>query len=174
MGLPAPGTGQSSTSSAAGRIHTGSLSSFSWVAPGAIIILPSGASRHRTGRFSPVKVFPRRKRSSRTRSREFTTILSAGNYEELGDLYMDDGKFAAARAAFDKAIGGPRPIRPIPFTGAEFARSSWETPLAPRLPDMEEWSAKSPLRFPGVPLSLLAHAYARTGQKEKPRRSSGR
>ena len=29
---------------------------------------------------------------------------SAGNYEELGLLYLDDGKFARARACYDKAI----------------------------------------------------------------------
>ena len=49
------------------------------------------------------KVFPRRKRI-----RELEAAIrdnpSAGNYEELGGLYMDDGNFATARAAFDKAI----------------------------------------------------------------------
>src|SRR6202158_5262017 len=49
------------------------------------------------------KVFPRRKRI-----RELEAAIrdnpSAGNYEELGDLYMDDGKLDSARAAFDKAI----------------------------------------------------------------------
>src|SRR6202040_776199 len=49
------------------------------------------------------KVFPRRKRI-----RELEAAVrdnpSAGNYEELGDLYMDDGKLDLARAAFDKAI----------------------------------------------------------------------
>src|SRR5580704_15501727 len=49
------------------------------------------------------KVFPRRKRI-----RELEMAIrdnpSAGNYEELGDLYMDDGNFASARAAFDRAI----------------------------------------------------------------------
>ena len=29
---------------------------------------------------------------------------SAGNFEELGELYMEDGKLQQARAAFDKAI----------------------------------------------------------------------
>src|ERR1700722_17263456 len=49
------------------------------------------------------KVFPRRKRI-----RELEAAIrqnpSAGNYEELGDLYMDDGRIQSARAAFDKAI----------------------------------------------------------------------
>ena len=29
---------------------------------------------------------------------------AAGNYEELGDLYLDEGKYAKARECFDKAI----------------------------------------------------------------------
>ena len=29
---------------------------------------------------------------------------SVGNYEELADLYLDDGKFARARECYDKAI----------------------------------------------------------------------
>src|SRR6202044_1565681 len=49
------------------------------------------------------KVFPRRKRIS-----ELETAVrdnpSAGNYEELGDLYMDDGRLQSARAAFNQAI----------------------------------------------------------------------
>ena len=50
-----------------------------------------------------MKVFPRRKRI-----RELERLVydnpAAGNYEELGDLYMEDGRIARARAAFDKAI----------------------------------------------------------------------
>ena len=49
------------------------------------------------------QVFPRRRRI-----RELERIIldnpSAGNYEELGLLYLDDGNFAKARAAYDKAI----------------------------------------------------------------------
>ena len=49
------------------------------------------------------KVFPRRRRIG-----ELIAAIrenpSAGNYEELGELYMDDGDYAQARAAFDKAI----------------------------------------------------------------------
>jgi hypothetical protein len=50
------------------------------------------------------KVFPRRKRIS-----ELETAVrdnpSTGNYEELGDLYMEDGRLVPARAAFEKASG---------------------------------------------------------------------
>src|SRR3954467_14654996 len=47
--------------------------------------------------------FPRRKRI-----RHLEAIVlenpAAGNYEELGDLYLEDRKFARARECYDKAI----------------------------------------------------------------------
>src|SRR5229473_7671959 len=49
------------------------------------------------------KVFPRRRRI-----RELEAIIldnpSAGNYEELADLYLEEGKYARARECYDKAI----------------------------------------------------------------------
>ena len=59
------------------------------------------------------KVFPRRKRIGQLEA-AIHDNPSAGNYEELGDLYMDDGKFQLARAAFDKAIAA-RADTPDPF-----------------------------------------------------------
>ena len=38
---------------------------------------------------------------------------SAGNYEELGDLYLEEENFARARECYDKAIS-PRTITPRP------------------------------------------------------------
>jgi len=49
------------------------------------------------------KVFPRRKRI-RQLEIAIQDNPSAGNYEELGDLYIDDGKLPQAREAFNKAI----------------------------------------------------------------------
>ena len=51
------------------------------------------------------QVFPRRKR---IRELELAILdnPSAGNYEELGLLYLDDGNFSRARACYDKAISG--------------------------------------------------------------------
>ena len=50
-----------------------------------------------------VQVFPRRKR---IRYLEAAVLdnPSVGNYEELGDLYLDDRQFVKARACFDKVI----------------------------------------------------------------------
>jgi len=49
------------------------------------------------------KVFPRRRRIGELEA-AIRDNPSAGNYEELGDLYMDDGQLAQARAARDRDI----------------------------------------------------------------------
>ena len=110
------------------------------------------------------KVFPRRKRIGELEA-AIHDNPSAGNYEELGDLYMDDGKLQLARAAFDKAIAA-RADTPDPF----YRRAVCAIQLgdaAAALPDLEQVVAKEPdydfLRAAG----LLAHAYSQTGQKEK-------
>jgi hypothetical protein len=110
------------------------------------------------------KVFPRRKRI-----RELETMVrdnpSAGNYEELGDLYMDDGRLLLARAAFDKAIAA-RADTLDPF----YRRGVCAILLgdaAAALPDLERVVGKDPEYDFHRAAGLLAHAYARTGQKEK-------
>jgi hypothetical protein len=110
------------------------------------------------------KVFPRRKRIN-----ELETMVrdnpSAGNYEELGDLYMDDGRLLPARAAFDKAIAA-RADTLDPF----YRRGVCALLLgdaAPALPDLERVVAKYPDYDFHRAAGLLAHAYAQTGQKEK-------
>lgn len=110
------------------------------------------------------KVFPRRKRIS-----ELETIVrdnpAAGNYEELGDLYMDDGRFQLARAAFDKAIA-TRADTLDPF----YRRGVCAIQLgdaAAALPDLERVVGKDPGYDFHRSAGLLAHAYAQTGQKEK-------
>jgi len=110
------------------------------------------------------KVFPRRKRIKELEA----AILdnpSAGNYEELGDLYLEDAKYAAARQCFDKSISS-RTDSPDPF----YRRGICEMYLGDftaALPDFERVIAKDPkydfLRAAG----LLAHAYANTGQPDK-------
>jgi hypothetical protein len=110
------------------------------------------------------KVFPRRKRIS-----ELETIVrdnpSAGNYEELGYLYMDDGRFQLARAAFDKAIAA-RADTLDPF----YQRGVCAIQLgdaAAALPDLERVVGEDPGYDFHRSAGLLAHAYAQTGQKEK-------
>jgi hypothetical protein len=110
------------------------------------------------------KVFPRRKRI-RELEAAISDNPSAGNYEELGDLYMDDGNLQSARAAFDKAIAA-RADTLDPF----YRRGVCAIQLgdaAAALPDLERVVSKeSDYDFQRA-AGLLAHAYAQTGQKEK-------
>ena len=110
------------------------------------------------------KVFPRRKRIGELE----VTIRdnpSAGNYEELGDLYMDDGKFAPARAAFDRAIAA-RADTLDPFYRRGVCALQLEDAAA-AVPDLERVVSKEPDYDFQRAAGLLAHAYAQTGQKEK-------
>src|ERR671937_391131 len=47
--------------------------------------------------------FPRRKRIRHLEALVLDNP-AAGNYEELGDLYLDEGNFARAKECYDKAI----------------------------------------------------------------------
>lgn len=110
------------------------------------------------------KVFPRRKRIHELEM-AIRDNPSAGNYEELGDLYMDDGQLAAARAAFDRAIAA-RADTLDPF----YRRGVCAIQLgdaAGALPDLERVVSKEPDYDFQRAAGLLAHAYAQTGQKEK-------
>ena len=53
------------------------------------------------------KGFSRRKRIGQLQV-EIRDNPSPGNYEELGDLYLEEGKLQPARDAFDKASRSPR------------------------------------------------------------------
>ncbi len=58
------------------------------------------------------QVFPRRKRIKELEA----AILdnpSVGNYEELGDLYLDDQQFARARECFDRVLSRGDSIDPL-------------------------------------------------------------
>ena len=110
------------------------------------------------------KVFPRRKRI-----RELEAAIidnpSAGNYEELGDLYLEEGQFAKSRQAYDKAISS-RTDSPDPFYRRGVAAIQMGDFTA-ALPDLERAVASDPTYdFHGA-AGLLAHAYANTGQPEK-------
>jgi hypothetical protein len=110
------------------------------------------------------KVFPRRKRIGALEL-AIRDNPSAGNWEELGDLYMDDGNLQAARSAYDKAIAA-RSNTPDTF----YRRGVCAILLgdaAAALPDLEKVVAKDPNHDFRRAAGLLAHAYALTGQKEK-------
>jgi hypothetical protein len=106
--------------------------------------------------------------SKRRRMKHMEAVVidnpSAGNYEELGDLYLDDKKYQKAKEAFDRAISA-RTDSAHPF----YRRGQAELELglhAQALADLEEVVRRDPkhdfLRAQG----LLAHAYAVNGHAE--------
>jgi hypothetical protein len=110
------------------------------------------------------KVFPRRKRIGELEA-AIRDNPSAGNYEELGDLYMDDGNLAQARAAFDKAIAARADTLDPFYRRGVCAILLGDATAA--LPDLERVVSKeSDYDFQRA-AGLLAHAYAQTGNKEK-------
>ncbi|MGO9317745.1 MAG: tetratricopeptide repeat protein [Terracidiphilus sp.] len=90
---------------------------------------------------------------------------SAENYEEMGDLYMDEGNLVQARAAFDKAIAAPYSTLDSYYRRGLCAMQLGDAPAA--VPDLERVVAKEPGYDFHRAVGLLAHAYAQAGQKEK-------
>jgi hypothetical protein len=110
------------------------------------------------------KVFPRRKR---IRDLEAAVLdnPSAGNYEELADLYLEEGKYARARQCYDKAISS-RTDSLDPFYRRGIAEIQMGD-FAAAGPDLERVvtrDAKYDFHRAG---GLLAHVYANTGHPDK-------
>lgn len=108
--------------------------------------------------------FARRSRISQLHS-EVELNPSAGNYEELGDLYLQDGKYAAARECFSHSISS-RTDSPDPFYRRALA-SLGLGDYAAALPDLELVVGKDPTYDFHRAAGLVAHTYAQTGQPEK-------
>jgi hypothetical protein len=90
---------------------------------------------------------------------------SAGNYEELGELCMDDGQLARAREAFNKAIAARLDTLDCFYRRGVCAVLLGDAAAA--LPDLEKIVAREPnYDFNRAP-ALLAQAYALMGEKEK-------
>jgi hypothetical protein len=90
---------------------------------------------------------------------------SAGNYEELGDLFLEEGKLQQARDAYNKAIGS-RPSTVDPFYGRGLCAILLGDAAA-AIPDLEQVVEKDPGRDFHRAAGLLAHAYALAGQRER-------
>lgn len=113
---------------------------------------------------SSFQMFPRRRRIHEL-ERTILDNPSAGNYEELGLLYLDDENYAKARAAYDKAISS-RTDHPDPF----YRRGIAEVELgdyASAVPDLERAVKTDPGYDFHRAKGLLAWAYAQTGQPER-------
>jgi hypothetical protein len=110
------------------------------------------------------KVFPRRKRSNELRAL-VRQNPSAGNYEELGDLLMEDSRYAEAREAFDRAIAARSDTLDAFYRRGVCALEMDDAAAA--IPDLEKVYAKEPGYDFQRAGGLLAHAYASTGQKDR-------
>ncbi|HTS35294.1 MAG TPA: tetratricopeptide repeat protein [Candidatus Solibacter sp.] len=113
---------------------------------------------------SSFQVFPRRRRIQQLEHIVLDNP-SAGNYEELGLLYLDDGKFAQARAAYDKAISS-RTDHADPFYRRAIAEIELGDYTA-AVPDLERTVTMDADYDFHRAKGLLAWAYAQTDQHEK-------
>ena len=131
---------------------------------GPVIYLVAEAAPDVTLLRGSMKVFPRRKRI-----RELERLVydnpAAGNYEELGDLYMEDGRTAQARAAFNKAIAARSDTLDAFYRRGACALELGDATAA--IPDLEKVVDKEAGYDFYRAAGLLAHAYARTGQTER-------
>ena len=109
------------------------------------------------------EVFPRRKRIQELEA----AILdnpSVGNYEELGDLYLDDQQFARGRECFDRVISKGDSI------DAFYRRALCELALddfQPAAADLEQVIARDAKYDYQRAAGLQAHALAKAGDREK-------
>lgn len=90
---------------------------------------------------------------------------AAGNYEELGELYLDEQNYRRARECYDKAIT-PR----TESVDALYRRGIANIQLqeyAPAVADLEYVTSRDPKYDLHRAMGLLAHAYANTGQPAK-------
>ena len=109
------------------------------------------------------QVFPRRKRI-----RELEGLIvdnpSVGNYEELGDLCLDDEQFARARDCFDRVIAKSDSIDP--FYRRALCAMALDDFAAARS-DLDVVVARDPKYDYQRAAGLLAHAVAKVGEPEK-------
>jgi len=109
------------------------------------------------------QVFPRRKRIKQLEA----IILdnpSIGNYEELGDLLLDDGQFAPARDCFDKVLAKNESLD-ASYRRAlcEIALNDWPAAAA----DLESVVARDPKYDYQRAAGLRAQALVKIGHRAK-------
>lgn len=110
------------------------------------------------------EVFPRRKRIKLLEAM-VQQNPAPGNYEELGDLYLDEAKYAQAKQCYDKAISSRLDL-PDPFHRrgiAEIHLGDFQGAVR----DLEYVVSRDPKYDSYRAAGLLAHAYANTGRIEE-------
>jgi hypothetical protein len=109
------------------------------------------------------QVFPRRKRIKALEA----AILdnpSIGNYEELGDLYLDDRQFARARECFDRVIAKSDGIDPLYRRAlSAIALNDYQAAVG----DLAQVVARDPKYDYQRAAGLHAHALAKIGERKK-------
>ncbi len=107
--------------------------------------------------------------SRRKRIRELEALVqvntAVGNFEELGDLYLDEGHLPQSRATFDRAIqGGSTTLDPFYKRGV-CAVLMGDGPAA--IPDLERVVSKEADYDFHRAQGMLAQAFALTGQRDR-------
>jgi len=108
--------------------------------------------------------FPRRRRI-RALEALVTVNPAAGNLEELGDLYMDEGDFKRAKVTYDQAIAS-RSSSDDAFYRRGIAEIETGD-FAAAVTDLEYIVSRDPKYDLHRAIGLLGHAYAKTSQPEK-------
>jgi hypothetical protein len=110
-----------------------------------------------------IQVFPRRKRIKQLEG----LILdnpSIGNYEELGDLYLDDGQFTKARECFDRVLAREVSIDPLYRRALSLiALNDFQGAAA----DLEQVTARDAKYDYQRAVGLHAHALAKLAQRDQ-------
>jgi hypothetical protein len=109
------------------------------------------------------QVFPRRKRIKELEGLVLDNP-SVGNYEELGDLYLDDGQFAKARECFDKVLAKTESVDPF-YRRALCDLAMNDLPAAAA--DLERVVTREPKYDYQRAAGLRAHVLAKIGETEK-------
>ena len=109
------------------------------------------------------QVFPRRKRIKELEAAVLDNP-SVGNYEELGDLYLDDKQYTRARECFDRVIARADTVDPFYRRAlAALALNDFTAAAA----DLEQVIKRDPKYDYQRALGLWAHALANVGEREK-------
>jgi hypothetical protein len=112
---------------------------------------------------SSFQVFPRRKRIKALEGM-IVDNPSIGNYEELGDLYLDDKQYVKARECFDKVLAREESIDPL-YRRALVAIALNDFPAA--VADLEKVTARDPKYDYQRAAGLQALALAKVGERDK-------
>lgn len=113
---------------------------------------------------SSFQVFPRRRHIKQLQA-AIIDNPSIGNYEELGDLFLEDQKFAQARECFDKVIAA-QPQSPDPFYRRALAELALDDAQAAAA-DLEQVVKRDPKYDYQRAAGLLAHTLGKIGQPER-------